>query len=65
MTHAPPEPIDWYALEQTWAHARTPLPTIAHGDPWQLASEVAQRLGMCTGAATMADQPHASTATSR
>ena len=46
-TGAPPMPIDWYAMEQAWALARTPQPTTPQGDPWQRAAEVAQRLGVC------------------
>ncbi|MFC5580475.1 alpha-N-acetylglucosaminidase [Rhodanobacter terrae] len=56
-TNATPRPIDWFALEQAWSHAHQTLPTTAQGDAWQLAAEVAKRLGGCNGA-TMASDPH-------
>jgi hypothetical protein len=34
--------------EQTWSHSREVLPTKAQGDAWQLADEVANRLGSCS-----------------
>jgi alpha-N-acetylglucosaminidase len=46
-TGKPPEKIDWYAMEHAWAVSRQAEPTVPQGDPWQLASEVAQRLGIC------------------
>lgn len=42
-----PAPIDWFAMEQAWAHSRDAQQTAPQGDPWQLASEVATRLGLC------------------
>ncbi|MDO1530085.1 alpha-N-acetylglucosaminidase [Fulvimonas sp. R45] len=42
-----PAKIDWYAMEHAWAVSRTQEPTTPQGDPWQLASAVAQRLGTC------------------
>lgn len=42
-----PAQIDWYAMEHAWAVSRTQEPTTPQGDPWRLASEVAQRLGTC------------------
>ena len=46
-TGKPPEKIDWYAMEHAWAVSRAEEPTAPQGDPWQLASEVTQRLGIC------------------
>jgi alpha-N-acetylglucosaminidase len=46
-TGKPPEKIDWYAMEHAWAVSRAEEPTTPQGDPWQLASEVTQRLGIC------------------
>ena len=46
--------IDWYAMEQVWAHSREPYATEPAGDPWQLASAVAQQLGSCRGDAPAA-----------
>ncbi|MBD8872691.1 alpha-N-acetylglucosaminidase [Rhodanobacter sp. DHB23] len=46
-TGKPPERIDWYAMEHAWAVSRKAEPTVPQGDPWQLASEVARRLGVC------------------
>ena len=46
-TGKPPAPVDWYAMERAWAVSREAQPTTPRGDPWQLASEVAQRLGTC------------------
>ncbi|MDE2248316.1 MAG: alpha-N-acetylglucosaminidase C-terminal domain-containing protein [Xanthomonadaceae bacterium] len=46
-TGKPPAKIDWYAMEHAWAVARDPQPTAPQGDPWQLASDVARRLGVC------------------
>lgn len=40
-------PIDWFALEQRWAHAREPHATEPAGDAWRLASEAVQRLQLC------------------
>jgi alpha-N-acetylglucosaminidase len=51
-----PQPIDWFAMEQAWAHAHTVLPTTAQGDAWQLSAEVANRLGSCPG--TTMDPDH-------
>jgi len=50
----PPTPIDWFAMEQAWAHAREALPTKAHGDAWQLAVEITDRAGGCPGGITTA-----------
>ncbi len=47
-TGKPPAAIDWYAMEHAWAVSREAEPTTPRGEPWQLASEVAQRLGVCT-----------------
>lgn len=41
------KPIDWFAMEQAWAHAHTPESAAARGDPWSLATQVADRLEMC------------------
>jgi alpha-N-acetylglucosaminidase len=46
-TGKPPAPVDWYAMEHAWAVSREAQPTTPRGDPWQLASEVARRLGTC------------------
>ncbi|WP_225563044.1 alpha-N-acetylglucosaminidase [Rhodanobacter sp. DHG33] len=46
-TRKPPAKIDWYAMEHAWTVSRTKQPTAPQGDPWQLASDVAQRLGVC------------------
>ncbi|MEW9623817.1 alpha-N-acetylglucosaminidase [Rhodanobacter geophilus] len=46
-TRKPPAKIDWYAMEHAWTVSRTTEPTTPQGDPWQLASDVAQRLGAC------------------
>ena len=46
-TGKPPEKIDWFAMEHAWAVSRAAEPTVAQGDPWRLASAVAQRLGSC------------------
>ena len=46
-TGKPPEKIDWYAMEHAWAVSHTEEPTTPQGDPWQRASEVARRLGVC------------------
>lgn len=43
-----PEPIDWFAMEQSWARARDAQQTTPQGDAWQRASEVTQRLRMCS-----------------
>ncbi|MBT2118096.1 alpha-N-acetylglucosaminidase C-terminal domain-containing protein [Dyella sp. LX-66] len=43
--------IDWFALEQAWAHAREPQTTEPVGDAWQLAGEAAGQLGLCRGGA--------------
>jgi alpha-N-acetylglucosaminidase len=56
-TNTAPQSIDWFAMEQTWSHVREALPTTAQGDAWQLAAEVAQRLGICPGT-TMASNRH-------
>ena len=57
LTHTPPQPIDWFAMEQTWSREHEVLPTTAQGDAWQLAAEVARRLGSCPGTTMVAD-PH-------
>lgn len=41
--------IDWYAMEQDWAHSREAYATEAAGDAWQLAGEAARRLAICHG----------------
>jgi len=46
-TGRPPEKIDWYAMEHAWAVSRAAEPTVPQGDPWQLATEVTRRLGIC------------------
>lgn len=46
-TGKPPSAIDWYTMEHAWAVSRKAEPTAPQGEPWQLASEVAQRLGVC------------------
>lgn len=46
-TGKPPAAIDGYAMEHAWAMSREAEPTAPQGDPWQLASEVARRLGIC------------------
>ncbi len=46
-TGKPPEPIDWYAMEYAWAASQKLESTTPQGDPWQLASDVARRLGTC------------------
>ena len=46
-TGKPPEKIDWYVMEHAWAVSRTAEPTVPQGDPWRLATEVTQRLGIC------------------
>jgi alpha-N-acetylglucosaminidase len=46
-TGKPPTRIDWYAMEHAWAVSRTKESTTPQGDPWQLASVVARRLGIC------------------
>ncbi|HKR75356.1 MAG TPA: alpha-N-acetylglucosaminidase [Rhodanobacter sp.] len=46
-TGKPPVAIDWYAMEHAWAVAQKAEPTAPQGDPWQLASEVTRRLGIC------------------
>jgi len=43
--------IDWYALEQDWAHSREAYATEPVGDAWQLAGEAAQQLRICRGRA--------------
>jgi alpha-N-acetylglucosaminidase len=55
-TGATPRPIDWFAMEQAWSHAHETLPTTAQGDIWQLAADVAKRLGSCNGATMASDQ---------
>ncbi|NKJ19622.1 alpha-N-acetylglucosaminidase [Dyella sp. SG609] len=44
------QPIDWYAMEQSWARSREPYVTEPAGDPWRLAGEVAHRLRLCAAA---------------
>lgn len=56
-TNATPQPIDWFAMEQAWSHSHEILPTAAQGNAWQLAAEVAKRLGSCNDA-TMASDRH-------
>ncbi|MBD8880342.1 alpha-N-acetylglucosaminidase [Rhodanobacter sp. 7MK24] len=46
-TGKPPEKIDWYAMEHAWAVSHEEEPATPQGDPWQLATEVTQRLGLC------------------
>jgi len=51
----PPAPIDWFAMEQAWAHARDAQRTTPQGDAWQLANESAQRIRICPAKAAIAD----------
>lgn len=51
----PPAPIDWFAMEQAWAHARDAQRTTPQGDAWQLANESAQRIRICPAKAATAD----------
>ncbi len=52
----PPAPIDWFAMEQAWAHAREAQRTTPQGDAWRLAADVATRLELCPhGAPSAAD----------
>ena len=44
------QPIDWYAMEQSWARSREPYVTEPTGDPWHLAGGVAHRLRLCAAA---------------
>jgi alpha-N-acetylglucosaminidase len=44
---ATPKPIDWFAMEDAWAHAHASEPTAPRGDPWRIANRVADRLGVC------------------
>lgn len=46
-TGQPPAKIDWYAMEHAWAVSRKAESAVPQGDPWQLSSAVAQRLGIC------------------
>jgi alpha-N-acetylglucosaminidase len=55
-TSATPQPIDWFAMEQAWSHSHETLPTTAQGDAWQLAAEVAKRLGSCNDATKASDR---------
>jgi hypothetical protein len=55
-TDTAPQPIDWSAMEQAWSRAHEALPAKVQGNTWQLAAEVAHRLGSCRGA-TMASNP--------
>jgi alpha-N-acetylglucosaminidase len=55
-TNAAPQPIDWFAMEQAWSHAHDRLPTTAQGDAWQLAADVAKRLGSCNGMIMASDR---------
>jgi alpha-N-acetylglucosaminidase len=55
-TNATPQPIDWFAMEQAWSHSHETLPTTAQGDAWQLAAEVAKRLGSCNDATKASDR---------
>jgi alpha-N-acetylglucosaminidase len=43
------QPIDWFAMEQDWAHAREPYATEPAGDAWRMAEESARRLQLCHG----------------
>lgn len=43
----PPTKVDWFALEHTWARSHEAESVEPKGDPWQLASGVAQRLATC------------------
>lgn len=45
-TGAPPRPIDWFALGESWNKTQTLYPARAHGDSWSVALEVAKRLGI-------------------
>jgi len=42
-------PINWYAMEQDWAHSREAYGTEPTGEAWMLAGEAAQRMGICRG----------------
>ncbi|WP_130620024.1 alpha-N-acetylglucosaminidase [Dyella amyloliquefaciens] len=44
---SPPAPIDWFAMEQAWAHSRDVQRTTPQGDAWQLANDVAAKLELC------------------
>jgi len=41
-----PEPIDWFALEDAWAHARDSYPVTPRGSPEALAREVLSALAV-------------------
>ncbi|AUG75134.1 alpha-N-acetylglucosaminidase [Kitasatospora sp. MMS16-BH015] len=43
-TGRPPEPVDWFAVDDAWAHAHAPYPTTPTGDAYQLATEVSELL---------------------
>ncbi|SFS18519.1 alpha-N-acetylglucosaminidase [Dyella sp. OK004] len=50
-----PAAIDWFALEQGWARSSEALPTEPRGDAWQLAQNVARRLGICAADTVQSD----------
>ena len=43
----PPRPIDWFAMEQAWAHAGGTRGSEVHGNAYALATDAAQSLGIC------------------
>ncbi|MFF4099585.1 alpha-N-acetylglucosaminidase [Streptomyces sp. NPDC001903] len=44
VSGAAPRPVDWYAVEDAWAHRTTGHPTRPSGDPYALARAVADAL---------------------